>query len=146
MNKRQLRNLARWWPVALAAAIGVLAVGLGSLFWMIRSGVAEDVARAQREYPGDRVEALIAFVDADRHPLSERNRAVWALGQISDPRALPVLRKYYTGAECQHDRFLCQYELKKAIENCAGANASWMERATRRWRTAPLTRAPDEHQ
>ena len=146
MKSRKWRDLARWWPVAVAAVIGIVAVGLGSLFWMIRSGVAEDVARAQRDHGGDRVEALMAFVDSDRHPLPERNRAVWALGQISDPRALPVLRKYYTGAECQHAMFLCQYELKKAIDNCAGANANWMERATRRFRTAPLTPAPDERQ
>jgi hypothetical protein len=144
MKRGKWRDLARWWPVAIAAVIGIVAVGLGSVFWMIRSGVAEDVARAQREYGGDRVEALIAFVDADQHPLSERNRAVWALGQISDPRALPVLRKHYTGAECQHARFLCQYELKKAIDNCSGSTASWMERLTRQWRTAPLTPAPGE--
>ena len=142
MKSRRFRDLARWWPVALAAVIGVLAVGLGSVFWMIRSGVAEDVARAQREFSGDRVEALMAFVDSDRHPLQERNRAVWALGQIADPRALPVLRKHYTGAECQHDKFLCQYELKKALDNCAGANASWIERFTRRWRTGPVTPEP----
>ena len=146
MNRRQLRNLARWWPVALAVAIAVMAVGLSMVIWMIRSGVAEDEARAQREFPGDRVEALMALVDSDRHPFRERNRAIWALGQIGDPRALPVLRKHYTGAECQHDKYLCQRELKKAIDTCSGANASWMERVTRKWRTGSPTPAPDERQ
>ena len=144
MNRRQRRNLARWWPVALAVAIAVMAVGLSMVIWMIRSGVAEDEARAQREFPGDRVEALMALVDSDRHPFPERNRAVWALGQIADPRALPVLRRHYTGAECQHDKYLCQHELKKAIDSCAGASASWMERVTRKWRTGSPTPAPDK--
>ena len=144
MNRRPLRSLARWWPVALAVAIAVMAVALSTVFSMIRSGVAEDVARAEREFPGDRVEALMALVDSDRHPFRERNRAIWALGQIGDPRALPVLRKHYTGAECQHDRYLCQRELKKAIDTCSGANASWMERSTRKWRTGSPTPAPDE--
>ena len=146
MNTRPLRSLARWWPVALAVAIAVMAVGLSAVFSMIRSDVAEDVARAEREFQGDRVEALMALVDSDRHPFRERNRAIWALGQIADPRALPVLRKHYTGAECQHDKYLCQRELKKAIDTCSGANASWMERSTRKWRTGSPTPAPDERQ
>jgi len=137
MTSRKFRDLTRWWPVALAFAIGVLAVGLSVLFWMIQAGVAEDVARAQREFPGDRVEALMALVESDHHPFAERNRAVWALGQIGDPRALPVLRKHYTGATCQHDKFLCQYELKKAIDASDNVNSSWMARLTRRWRRGP---------
>jgi HEAT repeat protein len=139
MNRRQLRNLARWWPVAVAAVIAVPVIGLGSVFWMIRSDVTANVAQAQQEFQGDRVEALIAFVDSGRHSLAERNRAVWALGQIADPRALEVLHKYYTGAECQHDTFLCQRELKKAIDNCADPDENWMVRLTHKWRTAPVT-------
>jgi hypothetical protein len=139
MNRRRLHNLTRWWPVALAAVIAVPTIGLSGVFWMIRSDVAANVDKAQQEFQGDRVEALIAFVDSDRHSLAERNRAVWALGQIADPRALAVLRKYYTGAECQHDKFLCQRELKKAIDNCAHPDANWMVRLTHQWRTAPVT-------
>ena len=146
MNTRPLRSLARWWPVALAVAIAVMAVALSAVFSMIRSDVAEDVARAEREFQGDRVEALMALVDSDRHPFRERNRAVWALGQIADPRALPVLHKHYTGAECQHDKYLCQRELKKAIDTCSGASAGWMERSTRKWRTGSPTPAPDGRQ
>jgi HEAT repeat protein len=137
MARARFRELLKWWPVALACAIGVLAAGLAFIGWSIRAGVAENAALAQHEFPGDRVEALIAYVDSDRHLFRERNHAVWALGQIGDSRALPVLLKHYTGAECQHDRFLCQRELKKAIEGCASPNPNWLTRVVRRWRRGP---------
>jgi hypothetical protein len=96
----------------------------------IRSGVKEISAMAVHEYPGERVEALIAFVESTDHSLRQRNRAVWALGQIGDKRALPVLKSFYTGGACEHDRALCQYELQKAIKLCEGSfNATaWLPR------------------
>ena len=137
MARVRFRVLLRWWPVAVAAVIVVLAAGLAFLIWSIRADVAFQSARAQGEFPGDRVEALIAYVDSDRHTLRDRNLAVWALGQIEDPRALPVLRKHFTGGPCQHDRFLCQREVKRAIEACARPAPNWLGRAMRRWRRGP---------
>jgi hypothetical protein len=62
--------------------------------WNIASGIREISAKATQQYPGDRVEALIAYMQPEKHGLRERNRAVWALGQIGDKRALSVLEKY----------------------------------------------------
>ena len=136
-NPRWFRNLVGWWPVAVALPICLLAVGLSVVVWSIRSGVAEYAGQAQRAFPGDRVEALIAYVESDRHSFRERNLAVWALGQIAAPRALPVLRRHFTGSECQHDRFLCQRELKRAIEACANVSPGTIERAWPRLRRGP---------
>ncbi|MEJ2705612.1 MAG: hypothetical protein P8Z79_24500 [Sedimentisphaerales bacterium] len=124
-----------------AAVRKVLVYGILSCFaflfvaytlacWSIRSGVKEISAEAVRQYPGDRVEALTAYVDSEDHSLRKRNRAVWALGQIGDKRALPVLEKYYTGGPCDHENSLCQGELAKAIKLCNGAfNATaWLPR------------------
>ena len=96
----------------------------------IRSGVKKISAEATQQYPGDRVEALIAYVKSDDHNLRQRNFAVWALGQIGDKRALPVLKQFYTGGPCDHDHYLCQYELQKAIKLCEGNfNATaWLPR------------------
>jgi hypothetical protein len=96
----------------------------------IRSGVQRISAEATQQYPGDRVEALITYVKSEDHSLRLRNRAVWALGQIGDKRALPELNQFYTGAPCDHDRLLCQYELQKAIKLCQGSfNATaWLPR------------------
>jgi len=65
----------------------------------------------------------MALVDDDGRDFRSRNRAVWALGQLGDGRALPVLKKYYTGrvpAREPIDRMMSQRELKKAIRLAAG--------------------------
>jgi hypothetical protein len=96
----------------------------------IRFAVKEISAEATQQYPGDRIEALISYVKSEDHSLRQRNRAVWALGQIGDKRALPVLNQFYTGGPCDHAHCLCQYELQKAIKLCKGSfNATaWLPR------------------
>ena len=96
----------------------------------IRAGVKEISAEATKQYPGDMIEALIMYVKSEDHSLRQRNRAVWALGQIGDKRALPVLKQFYTGGPCDHDSRLCKGELQKAIKLCQGSfNATaWLPR------------------
>jgi hypothetical protein len=96
----------------------------------IRSGIKDISAEATSLYPGDRVEALITYVKSEDHSLRKRNLAVWALGQIGDKRALPVLTQFYTGGPCDHSHYLCQGELQKAIKLCQGNfNATaWLTR------------------
>lgn len=111
-----------WWIIGVVA--GVLG-GYGGLVGLARSVQArahEFGERARLEFPGDQVEALIGLVQSESHPLAERNRAVSALGQIGSNRALPVLARYYSGRECEHSKFLCQKELRKAIDRCSGRN------------------------
>ena len=88
--------------------------------WNIGSGVRVISAKATQQYSGDRVEALITYMQSEKHSLKNRNRAVWALGQIGDERALSALEKFHKGKPCDHDKYLCQYELKKAIDLCKG--------------------------
>jgi hypothetical protein len=126
------RFLRRWWPVVVAGMLMAVVVAFVSLVWIIQAG-AHDRARAIRSsYPGDEVEALVQAVQDEHRPLRDRNRDVWALGQLRDARALPVLRRHYTGGECQHDRFLCQYELKKAIDLCSGKTTApkWLQKVS----------------
>jgi hypothetical protein len=96
----------------------------------IRSGVKKISTEATKQYPGDRVEALIEYVKDEHQSFRKRNLAVWALGQIGDKRALPALNQFYTGGPCDHDHYLCQGELQKAIKLCQGSfNASaWLPR------------------
>jgi hypothetical protein len=103
--------------LGLVALAGAAAIGLSL---MIGSGVRSVSAAALREHPGDRIAALMAYVDSPAASLSQRNRAAWALGQIGDARALPLLERYYDGRPCDHEKALCQYELKKAIRGCRG--------------------------
>jgi hypothetical protein len=108
-------HLIRNVTVAAVIAFGVLVAGSQ---WLISSGVHAATEAALHDHPGDRVQALIAYVDSTNHTLRDRNRAAWALGRMGDPRALPVLQKHLTGQKCDHNRFLCQYELRKAIRLC----------------------------
>jgi len=75
---------------------------------------------ACQKYPGDTVDALIAFVDSEEKSLRRRNRAIWALGQLGRKKALPVLEKHNHGGPYNRDRDLSQYEIKKAIAHCRG--------------------------
>jgi len=70
---------------------------------------------AQTKFPGDRVTALSTVVDSESCDLRDRNHAVWALGQLADTRAVPVLEKHYTGARCDHRHKICQHEINKAL-------------------------------
>lgn len=107
--------------VAATALLTVtLAAALGAS-WFVGSGVRDIGEAALREQPGNQIAALMTYAEAPQYSLRQRNRAVWALGQLGDPRALPVLERCLTGEPCDHERALCQYELKKAIRLCRGA-------------------------
>jgi len=101
--------------------IGVALLAYVFISWRIGAGGDNMVALAQQVHPGAPVPALVAFVESGDHSLRDRNRAVWALGQIGSVDALPCLRRNYTGAPCDHTSELCQRELRKAIDLCEGA-------------------------
>ena len=90
--------------------------------------------RAQ-ELPGDQVESLIAFVRAEETPVRDKSTAIMLLGELRDPRALETLEPLYTGAECDHQRFVCQRELGKAIDRVSGKAPPqpWLMRRLNRW-------------
>ena len=62
----------------------------------------------------------------------EKNGVIWALGQIGDHRALPVLEEFYTGKPCEkpcrRNQSICQRGVTRAIKNCKGAFSvtKWM--------------------
>ena len=128
------RFLHRWWPVLVTGAVMLVVIGVVGLVALIESSARSDALAARREFRGDGVEALVQLVQSDRHPLQERNRAVWALGRLRDRRCLPVLEQYYTGGECDHARRLCQRELRKAIDLCNGtaSGPAWLRGAMAR--------------
>ena len=115
MNVKKLSKvLGVCFIVCLALCVGWLAFARVS----IQNGLDEWCEKAQTAHPhdGDDVAALIAYVQSDSHSLHDRDLAVWALGQARDERALPVLQSFVTGEKCDHNKNLCQSELKKALE------------------------------
>ena len=105
------------------------AAGIGLLFFLfvffvtasqIGFGVKDVCRTAKSKYRGDCVAALSRLVDDGGNSYKSRNSAVWALGQLGDKRARPVLAKYYRGdppeKKCNRRKNLCQYELYKALK------------------------------
>jgi hypothetical protein len=91
---------------------------------IIGYGVKERCRLAQERYEGDCVSALIRYLHDENNGFRERNSAIWALGQLGDERALPVLTSYYTGfngERCNRDKELSQLELKRAIGYMQGS-------------------------
>jgi len=78
---------------------------------------------AKAEYKGDCVGSLITMLEDETQSFRERNSAIWALGQLGDSRALPVLDRFYTGEIPEREALsggISQYELKKAINLASG--------------------------
>ncbi|MHC4741695.1 MAG: hypothetical protein ACYS8Z_07280 [Planctomycetota bacterium] len=120
------RRAVRWKKITICGVLGILIL-LGVSYVLFCLGIGSHVkpicAEAMREFPGDKVEAVLGYIESDRYSLKERNKAVWALGYLGDKRALPVLKKHFTGGPCDHDKYLCQGELAKAIKKCeSGVN------------------------
>ncbi|MFO7610681.1 MAG: hypothetical protein R6X35_16095 [Candidatus Krumholzibacteriia bacterium] len=113
----------RWKIGGAAVVVVVLAVLVAAL--ALRASIAgsrdEIVALAREADPtaADAVTAVMAWVADGSRPVADRNRGVWALGQLRDARALPLLRGYLV-ASCRHGEDICQHELRKAIDLCAG--------------------------
>lgn len=85
---------------------------------LIDYSVKDDCQDAQAKYVGDCVQALSSLLEDEGNSFRDRNSAIWALGQLGDERAVPVLEKYYTGNipdKESLDQGLSQYELQKAL-------------------------------
>ena len=99
----------------------ILVINIGLWFW-IKSDINKYCESAMSKFPGDRVEALISVLKSETLSLTEKNQAIWTLEYVGDERALEVLKKLQTGTECNHSKYVCQRELKRAIGNIEGSN------------------------
>ncbi len=106
---RKARRLAVRASLALIvlAALTLAADGL-----IIGSSVRGISRKAQLQFPGTRTEALIALVKCQSCDVRDRNNAVWTLGQLDDPAALPVLESCDSGECGSLDRETLQVALR----------------------------------
>jgi HEAT repeat protein len=112
--------LGRHWRKLLLAGIGGVLLAYVALSLLIGHQVGSAIAAAQARQGGGSVTALLAVVRSSEAPLEERNRAIWALGQLGAREALPELETLLTGEACDHEHELCQRELRKAVALCSG--------------------------
>jgi hypothetical protein len=98
----------------------LLLFAYGSVCLIIGAGVGDAMTRALERFPENGTDALIFVAGSADFTLKARNRAIWALGQIGDVRALGRLESLRTGKPCDHGAAVCQHELRKAIRQCRG--------------------------
>lgn len=105
----------------LIVACAIVAILFAVTMYQIFSSVRGLCMAATAGHAGDSVEALIALVESDSASFREKNQAIWALGQIGDDRALPLLKRLDTD-EVQSkpynaDAYIVQYSVEKAIHH-----------------------------
>ena len=104
--------------------LAVLGISLFVMLFVVSSSwigynVKNKCTAAISYYGGDCVEALSTQLLDERLDYGTRNSTTWALGEIGDRRALPVLESLFTGdvpARESWEGTLSQYELQKAIK------------------------------
>lgn len=105
-----------------------IGVSIFVLFFVVTTtwigyDVKSQCQNAKGEYSGNCVESLISLLNDEDKSYRERNSAIWALGQLGDPRALSTLENYYNGNIPDReslDKTISQYELKKALNLANG--------------------------
>ena len=79
----------------------------------IENQVQETCKMAVSIYPGDKIQALINVSKNQSSCTKDKTRALWALGQLGDRKALPYLVENFDGIE---ETDICIYEAQFAIE------------------------------
>ncbi len=95
----------------------VLAVMIYIQIFRATQSEVDDLCKiAAQKYPGDKVEALIKYLNDEQETLNptDFNRFCWALGELRDKRALPTLEKLMLKPNID------KYEIKKAIKKITG--------------------------
>ena len=104
--------------------LAILGISLFVMLFVVSSSwigynVKNKCTSAISHYGGDCVEALSTQLLDESLDYGARNSTIWALGEIGDRRALPVLESLFTGdipARGSWDGSLSQYEMQKAIK------------------------------
>ena len=103
--------------IFLVVFLGVLLL-VGSFVYtvkLIKDGVSEQCAMAQESYEGDCTEAMLMKLSEEKLSTKDFNSLVWALGQLSDEKALDKLKELYESNTVSDN-----YELSKAIKLLEG--------------------------
>ena len=104
--------------LALAGLV-LLAVSYAWSLGAIYDRVESIRLTAGERHGGDKTSALMALAADPATLFRLRNEACWALGQLGDTRALPLLRSLDSGEEqakpWRGDEYIVRYTLEKAI-------------------------------
>lgn len=91
----------------------ILIVLLLVVTYKVENQVQETCKAAVSIYPGDKIQALVNVSKNQSTCTKDKSRALWALGQLGDKKALPYLLENFDGIE---ETDICIYEAQFAIE------------------------------
>lgn len=111
----------------LSIVLGTISIMLLGAYFGLRIWIKSDFNRicshaTETSGINDKSKALVFILKSESQDLNAKNDAIWALEYVKDTIALPVLRELQNGKECDHSNYVCQRELKRAIENLEGKN------------------------
>ena len=118
----------------------ILFILLSSIsFFIIYYNVKSVSIKARNEYNKNCTESLIELIKSENHSFKEMNDAVWALGQIADKGSLSFLNELLKDSKefkpCDRNKYLCKYEVEKAIKWCTKGNITgWMYKNRDNWK------------
>ena len=116
-----LRLPKRSFVVKVLIMVVIVAVAAYALLSVERARAIDALcANAEAEFDGSQIDALVSYLNSETTSLSDKNRTIWVLGELRDDRALPALLALSGSDTCDHDRYVCQYEIEKAIEKIQG--------------------------
>jgi hypothetical protein len=108
-----MRSKTKKLTLTVSGVLFVILLVLLADGWVIGSSLRLFSRNAQSRFPGNRSEALISLVKCQSCDRRDRNRAVWALGQLDDQRAIPVLESCSGANPCASlDRETLQIALR----------------------------------
>jgi hypothetical protein len=107
------------------------AVILAIPTFIIYSHVKQMCLKAKSMYGQTCVTALIIFAQDKSNAFSDRNTAIWALGQLADKNAIKYLEYEDIATPeqrvCDYSAYVCKYEIQKALKWCRQGNIThWM--------------------
>lgn len=111
----------------LVGFIIAFAISLRVIFLNVRSTCME----AQMKFEGDCVETLMAYVESDETNFKQKNKGIWALSQLADERALPLMHELLENKTCKdpcdRDNCICELLVNRAIKFTEGFTVTkWM--------------------
>ena len=127
MKSKLKRYLVIGFISVLVGCVIAFAISLRVIFLNVRSTCME----AQIGFEGDCVEALMAYVESDETNFIQKNKGIWALSQLADERALPLMHKLLEGetcgTPCNRDGCICELLIQRAIKFTKGFTVTkWM--------------------
>jgi uncharacterized protein (UPF0333 family) len=95
-------------------SFAILIILILIITYVVENQVQETCRMAVSIYPGDKIQALINVSKNESTCTNDKSRALWALGQLGDKKALSYLIKTFDGIK---ETNICILRHKKQLKS-----------------------------